>query len=74
MHFLDEVMFDLGQFFDAFSLLAKLLEQDVLFGGKPVHPPKANAPANGAGQSHPECQATFIHNLSGRGSSIVGTK
>ena len=32
MHFLDEVVFELGQFFDAFALLAKLVQQDILIG------------------------------------------
>jgi hypothetical protein len=30
---LDEVLLDLGQFFDAFALLAKLCQQGILLGG-----------------------------------------
>ena len=31
MHFLDEVMFELGQLFDAFALRVKLIQQGILF-------------------------------------------
>src|ERR1017187_6384482 len=32
MHFLDEVVFDLGQFFNSFALLTKLFQKIILFG------------------------------------------
>jgi hypothetical protein len=31
MHFLDEVMFELGQVLDAFALRAKLIQKGILF-------------------------------------------
>ncbi len=31
MHFLDEVMFELGQLFDAFALCVKLIQKGILF-------------------------------------------
>ena len=58
--FLDEVVLDLRQFFDAFALLAKVWQQGILLGGKQVHPPKADAPAGGASQVHPEIEGAFI--------------
>jgi hypothetical protein len=35
-------MLDPGQLFDAFALLAKLIQKEILFDGKPVHPPKTH--------------------------------
>ena len=32
MHFLDEIMFKLGQFFNAFSLRSKLIQKGILCG------------------------------------------
>lgn len=32
LHFLDEVMFELGQLFDAFALRVKLIQEGILFG------------------------------------------
>ena len=32
MHFLDELMFELGHLFDAFALRVKLIQQGILFG------------------------------------------
>ena len=32
MHFLDEVMFNLGQLFNSFALLTKLFQKIILFG------------------------------------------
>ena len=32
MHFLDQVMFDLGQLFNSFALLTKLFQKIILFG------------------------------------------
>jgi hypothetical protein len=31
MHFLDKIVFSLGLFFDAFALLVKLVQHDILF-------------------------------------------
>jgi hypothetical protein len=64
MHFLDEVMLNLRQVFNSFPLLAKLVQKVILFGRNPVHPPKANSPANGADQSQPKSSGIPIHNLS----------
>ena len=32
LHFLDEVVFELGQFLDAFALRVKLIQKGILFG------------------------------------------
>jgi hypothetical protein len=61
MYFLDKVMLDPGQLFDSFALLAKLIQETILFDGKPAHPPKTYTPANGSGQGHPESEVVFIH-------------
>jgi hypothetical protein len=43
-------VFNLGKLFDAFALLAKLGQQDILLGRKPGHPPETDpqqmVPAN----------------------------
>jgi hypothetical protein len=65
MHFLDEVVFELGKFFDAFALHAQLIQKDVLLGRKPVHPPETDSIANGAHQCHPKSEAVFIHDSGG---------
>ena len=61
MHFLDEIMLNLGQFFDPLALVPKLIQKRILFDGKTAHPPKTNAPANRPGQSHPEGEVVSIH-------------
>ena len=58
---LDEVVLDPGQLFDAFTLLAKLVQKEILFVGQPAHPPETNTPANGPRQSHPEREAVLVH-------------
>jgi hypothetical protein len=61
MHFLDEIMLEPGQLFDAFALVPKLIQKAVLFDGEPAHPPKTKAPANSPGRSHPKGEAVSIH-------------
>jgi len=60
-HFLDQVMLDPGKLFNAVTLFARLIQQRILFDGKPAHPPKTDAPTNGARHSHPKCQSVFTH-------------
>src|ERR1700733_14018456 len=59
MHFLDEIMFHFGKFFNSFALLAQLVQKAVLLHGNTAHPPKTNPPANGASQGHPKGEFAF---------------
>jgi len=59
--FLDEIVLEFGQFFDAFALLAKLCQQGILLGGKPVDPSKADIPAGAADQGPQEIEGALIH-------------
>jgi hypothetical protein len=61
MHFLDEVMFELGQLFDAFALRAKLIQKGILLGRDPIHPPKATDPAKSSNQRQPKSDDGSIH-------------
>jgi hypothetical protein len=42
-------------------LFAQLIQQRILFNGKPSHPPKTDTPTNGARHGHPKCQSVFTH-------------
>ena len=61
MDFLNEVMFQLREFFDAFALFLEPGQKLVLIDGNPAHPPKAEAPTNHARQGHPEVELVEIH-------------
>jgi hypothetical protein len=61
MHFLNEVMFQLREFFDAFALFLEPGQELVLVEGDPAHPPKAKAPTNHARQGHPEIEQVDVH-------------
>jgi len=70
MDFLDQIVLDLGEFFDALALFAQLIEQSILFDRKPAHPPKTETPANRSRQGHPErevCFKDWTHCTGGKG-------
>ena len=64
MDFPDEVMLGAGKFLDAVGLLAELIDEFVLGGGDAVHPPEADAPADGANKGHPEGKVIEVHSRS----------